>query len=109
MLIPVKLKKIIMNKHVVIFVDPQKDHLTSGRFALEAIDLAVANAPRITAPARKAGVKIINIRHENRVGATFFEPGTEDLEILPEMTSPVGETIITKLECSPFYRTGRLV
>ncbi|MFK0206371.1 cysteine hydrolase family protein [Agrobacterium sp. NPDC090283] len=85
-----------MSKRAVIVVDLQKDYLTSGRFALEGIDQVVANAAKIVAAARAAGVKVINIRHENPAGAPFFASGTEGAEIVPEMTPQADETVITK-------------
>ena len=89
-------KEKIMTKHAVIVVDLQNDYLTSGRFALEGIDQAVANAVEVASAARAAGVPVINIRHENPEGASFFEPGTEGAEIVSDMALQPGEAVVTK-------------
>lgn len=91
-----KTKESTMSKRAVIVVDLQNDYLTSGRFALDGIDQAIANAAKVTAAARAAGVPVINIRHENPAGAPFFEAGTDGVEIVPAMAPQAGEAVITK-------------
>ncbi|GAA4134921.1 cysteine hydrolase family protein [Aminobacter aganoensis] len=95
-----------MSKRAVIVVDLQKDYLSSGRFALDGIEQAVSNAAKVAAAARAAGVKVINVRHENPVGAPFFEAGAEGSEIIPEMTPLPDETVVTKHHPNSFRDTA---
>ncbi|SMO97744.1 cysteine hydrolase family protein [Paracoccus laeviglucosivorans] len=95
-----------MTKTAVIVVDLQKDYLTSGRFALEGIDQAIANAGTVIAAARAAGVAVFNIRHENPVGAPFFEPETDGARIIPAVAPADDETVITKNFPNSFRETG---
>ncbi|MFH5773401.1 cysteine hydrolase family protein [Paracoccus sp. NGMCC 1.201697] len=95
-----------MTKTAVIVVDLQQDYLTSGRFALEGIDQAVANARTVIDAARDAGVAVFNIRHENPVGAPFFEPDTDGARFIPAVAPQAGEAVITKNFPNSFRETG---
>lgn len=94
-----------MSKRAIIVVDLQKDYLATGRFPLVGIDEATANATKVIEAARSAGDKIIHIRHENPADASFFVPGTEGAEIIPELAPADGELVITKNYPNAFRET----
>ncbi|MXO65401.1 cysteine hydrolase family protein [Altericroceibacterium endophyticum] len=95
-----------MSKSAVIVVDLQKEYLPTGKMALEGVHEAVSTARRIIDHARKTGVPVIHIRHEEAgENPPAYVPGTEGVEIIEEV-APVGdEPVICKNFPNSFRET----
>ena len=70
-----------MTTTALILVDIQNDYFTGGRWPVAQIDEVSANAARLLAHARRAGHRVIPIRHEAQSDtAPFFRKGTVGAE-----------------------------
>ncbi|EQB16343.1 cysteine hydrolase family protein [Novosphingobium lindaniclasticum] len=96
-----------MSKRAIIVVDLQNDYWPSGKFSLDGIEEAAANAARVIKSARDSRDEVIHVRHEfTDPTMPFFNPGTNGVEINP-VVQPIGdETIITKNYPNSFKETG---
>ncbi len=93
--------------NALLLVDLQNDYFPSGRWPLDRIEAAAANAARVLDAARRRGDRIIHIRHEIlRKPAPFFSPGTEGAAIHPALTPRVDEEVFTKHFPNAFRETG---
>jgi nicotinamidase-related amidase len=95
-----------MGKKALIIVDLQNDYFAGGKWTLEGIDDAAANAARLIADARARGDKIVHVRHEFPVvEAPFFAPGSEGADIHESVRPADGETVVTKQQVNCFRDT----
>lgn len=95
-----------MKKRGLIVVDLQKEYLPTGKLPLSGIESAAANAARVIADARAAGMPIFHIRHEFLHGeAPVFIPGSEGVEIQPAVAPADGEPVIVKNYVNAFRDT----
>ncbi len=96
-----------MSKRAIVVVDLQNDYWPSGKFPLQGIDAAAANAARVIESGRTSGDAVIHVRHEFTDPAMpFFNPGTDGVEINPAVQPIDGETVITKNFPNSFKDTG---
>lgn len=96
-----------MAERVLVLVDLQKDYFPGGRWELEGIEAAAANAARLLAGFRAAGEPVVHVRHETlRELAPFFAKGSEGAEIAPVVAPRGGEAVIVKNHPNSFRSTS---
>jgi nicotinamidase-related amidase len=90
----------------LVIVDIQKDYFPGGAHPLEAPDAAAAEARRLLESFRAAGEPVVHVRHVwDDEDATFMRPGTDGVEIHPEVAPLEGELVITKAYPNSFRET----
>lgn len=90
----------------LVIVDIQKDYFPGGAHPLEAPDAAAAEARRLLESFRAAGEPVVHVRHVwDEEDATFMRPGTDGVEIHPEVAPLEGELVITKAYPNSFRET----
>jgi nicotinamidase-related amidase len=95
-----------MSKRAVVVVDLQNDYWPTGKWPLQGIDEAAANAARVIEKARGTGDTVIHIRHESAgADAPFFAPGTPGAEINAVARPDDDETVILKNHPNAFRET----
>ena len=96
-----------MAERVLLIIDMQNDYFPGGRWPLEGMDAAAANAARLLAGFRAAGEPVVHVRHESlREPAPFFEKGTPGAEINAAVKPGGGEAVIVKNYPNSFRGTG---
>ncbi|PWR21040.1 cysteine hydrolase family protein [Zavarzinia compransoris] len=96
-----------MSKRALIVVDIQNDYFPGGRWTLDGMDQAGANAAAVIAAARAAGDKVIFIAHEfPSADAPFFAPGTEGAKLHPVVGVRADDTVIVKHAVNSFQGTN---
>jgi nicotinamidase-related amidase len=94
-------------QRALVIVDIQKDYFPGGAHPLEAPEHAAAAAKQLLDSFRAAGDPVIHVRHEwDEDGATFMRPGTEGVEIHPDVAPVDGELVITKAYPNSFRETA---
>lgn len=95
-----------MSKRAIVVVDLQNDYWPTGKWPLQGIDEAAANAAKVIEKARMAGDMVIHVRHEfTSPDAPFFAPGSEGAEINVAVQPAGDETIILKNHPNSFRDT----
>ena len=93
----------------LLLVDIQNDYFPGGAFPLPGIKQAASKAADVLAWARRSGIRIIHIRHEDiDPSGEFFLKGTPGAEINGLVAPQKDEKIITKHFPNSFRET-RLV
>jgi len=96
-----------MSKRAIVVVDLQNDYWASGKWPLDGIDQAAANAAKVIEKARAVGDTVIHVRHEAAgADAPFFVPGSEGAEINEVVRPGPEETVILKHHPNAFRETG---
>jgi len=96
-----------MPKTALIIVDLQNDYFPGGKWTLEGIEDASANAARLLAAARAAGSPVIHVRHESLAEkAPFFVPRTTGAEVHPSVLPQDGEARVLKHQINSFRDTN---
>ncbi len=96
-----------MSKRAIVVVDLQNDYWPSGKWPLDGIDQAAANAARVIEKARAVGDTVIHVRHEfASADAPFFAPGSAGAEISEVVRPGPGEAVILKHHPNSFQETG---
>ena len=91
----------------LVIVDIQKDYFPGGAFPLVEPEAAAATAKSVLAAYRSAGTPVIHVQHEwDAPDATFMRPGTDGIEIHPDVAPEQGETVVTKTEPNSFVGTS---
>ncbi len=86
-----------MSKRALIIVDIQNDYFPGGKWTLENMDAAAANARRVLEASRAASDVVVHVRHENPTAeAPFFVKGTEGAEINEQVRPQDGEPVVVK-------------
>ncbi len=81
----------------LVIIDIQNDYFPGGKMALENTKEASANAAALLSTFRRLQLPVIHIQHiATRVGATFFVPDTEGVEIHASVAPLGNETVIRK-------------
>ncbi|MBZ9666450.1 cysteine hydrolase [Pseudomonas sp. LMG 31766] len=95
-----------MSKRALILIDIQNDYFEGGKWTLEGMDSATANAARALSAARKAGDKVIHVRHEfGSDDAPFFAPGSTGANIHTLVHPLAGEAVVLKHQVNAFLGT----
>lgn len=96
-----------MTKRALVIIDVQNDYFPGGKFTLENIDAAAANAARLLQAARDAGELVVHVRHEfASADAPFFVPGSEGAAINPAVAPAPGESVVLKNAVNSFKDTN---
>lgn len=95
-----------MSKTALIIIDMQNDYFAEGKWPLEGIEAAAANAARILANFRERGLPVIHVRHEfSSSDAPFFVSGTVGTNIHQSLLPAEGEFQILKHGVNSFKDT----
>ena len=91
----------------LVIVDIQKDYFPGGAHPLEGPEAAADSARRLLESFRAAGEPVIHLRHVwDEDEATYLRPGTDGVEIHPDVAPLEGEIVITKAYPNSFRETG---
>lgn len=90
----------------LVIVDIQKDYFPGGAHPLEAPEAAAAAARRVLEAFRASGDPVVHVRHVwDEEEATFMRPGTEGVDIHPDVAPAEGELVIAKEHPNGFRET----
>jgi len=96
-----------MSQHAFILVDLQNDYFPNGRWPLNGIDEATANARAALQQARQRGDLVIHVRHEFlQENPPFFSPNTEGAQIHENLRPLANETVVLKHYPNAFRETA---
>jgi nicotinamidase-related amidase len=90
----------------LLIVDIQNDYFPGGANPLHRPEAAASAARRVLDSFRAAGEPVVHIQHVwDAPDAQFMRPGTEGVEIHPEVAPLEGERVIQKDAPNAFLRT----
>jgi nicotinamidase-related amidase len=90
----------------LLIIDVQRDYFPGGAYPLVGPEAAAAAARRVLAAFRAGGEPILHLQHVwDADDATFMRPGTDGVEIHPEVAPAPGEPVIEKAEPNGFLGT----
>ena len=91
----------------LVIVDIQNDYFAGGRCELVGPEAAAANAARLLAAQREAGLPVFHVQHVwEDDDAEFFSPGTAGVEIHGSVRPVAGEPVVQKAYPNSFRDTG---
>lgn len=90
----------------LIVVDLQNDYFPGGKFSLEGIEAAAANAARLIEASRARGDLVVHVRHEFAGdNPPFFAPGSEGAAIHESVRNREDERVVLKNHINSFRDT----
>jgi nicotinamidase-related amidase len=90
----------------LLIIDIQRDYFPGGAYPLVEPDAAAAQARRVLDSFRAAGDPVIHMKHVwDEPEAVFMRPGTEGIEIHPEVAPGDGELVLEKTAPNSFVGT----
>jgi nicotinamidase-related amidase len=90
----------------LLIVDIQKDYFPGGAYPLVGPEQAATAAKRALEAFRDAGDPVVHIQHVwDEPDAEFMRPGTDGIEMHPDVAPAEGETVITKESPNAFLGT----
>ena len=90
----------------LVIVDIQRDYFPGGAHPLEATEEAVRAARRLLEAFRASGEPVVHVSHIwDEAEATFMRPGSEGVEIHPDVAPLPEELVITKAFPNSFRET----
>ena len=90
----------------LLIIDIQRDYFPGGAYPLVEPEAAAAAARRVLAAFRSAGEPVLHLQHVwDAEDATFMRPGTDGVEIHPDVAPLEGEMVITKAHPNSFRDT----
>src|SRR5262249_45878321 len=90
----------------LLIIDIQRDYFPGGAYPLVAPEAAAAAARRVLDSFREAGDPVIHMKHVwDAPDAEFMRPGTEGIEIRPEVEPADGELVLEKTSPNSFVET----
>ncbi len=90
----------------LLIIDIQRDYFPGGAYPLVEPESAAAQAGRLLEQFRESGEPVIHLQHVwDAPEATFMRPGTEGVEIAPEVAPAAGELVLTKAQPNGFLDT----
>lgn len=96
-----------MTTTALILVDIQNDYFSEGRWPVAEMHRVAENAARLLDQARRAGDRVIHIRHESSSDqASFFRPGTFGAQIHAAVAPATGESVLIKHKPNSFRDTN---
>ena len=91
----------------LLIIDIQRDYFPGGAYPLVEPERAAQNARRLLDAFRAAGEKILHLQHVwDAPDATFMRPGTDGVEIHPEVAPAEGEPVLEKAAPNGFIGTS---
>ena len=91
----------------LLIVDIQRDYFPGGAYPLVEPEAAAATARRVLDRFRADGGPVVHLRHVwVAPDATFMRPGTDGVEIHPDVAPAEGEPVIEKAHPNGFIETG---
>ncbi|MCE9669825.1 cysteine hydrolase [Myxococcus stipitatus] len=95
-----------MENTALLLIDIQNDYFPGGRFELDRMEAAAAQARAALDFFRERGLPLVHVRHESlQPGATFFLPGTPGAQLHPQVAPRPGETVVLKHFPNSFRQT----
>ena len=95
-----------MTKKALIVIDLQNDYFPGGKWTLDGINEATANAARLIGASRDAGDLVVHVRHEFPTSdAPFFAPGSQGAETHGDVLPGDGEPVVVKNQINCFQDT----
>ncbi|QDV68172.1 Streptothricin hydrolase [Rosistilla carotiformis] len=96
-----------MNQHTaLIVVDLQNDYFPAGKWELDSVESASANAARLLDTFRKRNQLVVHVRHEFPTDdAPFFVPGSQGAEHHTSVQPADGEPVVVKHQINSFRDT----
>ncbi len=96
-----------MTKKALLVIDIQNDYFPGGKWTLEGMNEATANAARLIATSRDAGDLVVHVRHEFPTSeAPFFAPGSDGAQTHQDVLPADGEPVVLKNQINCFRDTG---
>jgi nicotinamidase-related amidase len=90
----------------LLIIDIQRDYFPGGAYPLVEPERAAGNARRLLDAFRATGEKIVHLQHVwDAPDATFMRPGTDGVEIHPDVAPADGEPVLEKAEPNGFLGT----
>lgn len=90
----------------LLLIDLQNDYFAGGKFPLVGMEAAAGQAARLLDAARRKGIGIVHVRHEEAdAEAPFFGKGTEGAQIHPALSPLAGEPLVVKANVNAFLGT----
>jgi nicotinamidase-related amidase len=90
----------------LLIIDIQRDYFPGGAYPLVEPEAAAAAARRVLERFRSDGGPVVHLRHVwDAPDATFMRPGTDGVEIHPEVAPADGEPVIEKANPNGFLDT----
>jgi nicotinamidase-related amidase len=91
----------------LLIIDIQRDYFPGGAYPLVGPEAAAASARRVLDAFRSGGEPVLHLQHVwDAEDAAFMKPGTEGVEIHPDVAPTDGEPVIEKAEPNGFLGTG---
>jgi nicotinamidase-related amidase len=91
----------------LVLIDIQRDYFPGGAHPLVEPEAAAANAARLLEAFRDSGEPIVHVQHVwDAPEATFMRPGTDGVEIHPDVAPEGDETVLQKAAPNSFVGTA---
>ncbi|MCW2995960.1 MAG: Isochorismatase [Conexibacter sp.] len=91
----------------LLIIDIQRDYFPGGAHPLVEPEAAAANAGRLLEAFRDSGEPIVHVQHVwDAPEATFMRPGTDGVEIHPDVAPEGDETVLRKAAPNSFVGTA---
>jgi nicotinamidase-related amidase len=96
-----------MKKTALVLIDIQNEYFPGGALELVGPEAAARGARAALEAARKAGLRVIHVRHENAdAQAARFRAGSPGSAIHASVAPAAGEFVVTKHKVDSFAGTG---
>ena len=90
----------------LLIIDIQRDYFPGGAYPLVEPEAAAEAARRVLERFREAGEPVIHMKHVwDAPDAEFMRPGTEGIEIHPDVAPAEGELVLEKENPNAFLHT----
>ncbi len=90
----------------LLIIDIQRDYFPGGAYPLVGPEEAAAAARRVLDSFRESGEPVIHMKHVwDEPEAEFMRPGTEGIEIHPDVAPADGELVLEKTTPNSFVET----
>jgi nicotinamidase-related amidase len=90
----------------LLIIDIQRDYFAEGAYPLHEPEEAARAARRLLDAFRAAGERVVHLQHVwDEPDATFMRPGTDGVEIHPEVEPAAGEPVLQKAMPNGFVGT----
>ena len=94
------------SSRTLLIIDIQRDYFPGGAYPLVEPEAAAESARQVLEGFREAGDEVIHMKHVwDAPEAEFMRPGTEGIEIHPEVEPADGELVLEKEHPNSFLET----